>query len=236
MKEKILLLHGWNWRNYTKITDSKDAWDNRKEFVKKLEEYYEVYKLNFPGFCSSPEPGNKGWKLEDYAKYVKDYLNSNNLQVDYILGYSFGGAVAVKYSLLYDKNQKIILVSPAITRDKGKSKNMIKTPKFMRPIRNKLRDLYLIHIVKNNYMIHGTKFLNESYQNIVREELLEKLETLNPLNIKIIYGSEDEMVNPKYVIQNISDNFKNRIFVIDGGTHDIANTNPDDIIDIINNR
>ena len=57
------------------------------------------------------------------------------MQVDYILGYSFGGAVAVKYSLLYDKNQKIILVSPAITRDKGKSKNMIKTPKFMRPIR-----------------------------------------------------------------------------------------------------
>ena len=85
-------------------------------------------------------------------------------------------------------------------------------------------------------MIHRKKILNETYQNIVREELLEKLETLNPLNIKIIYGSEDEMVNPKYVIQNISDNFKNRIFVIDGGTHDIANTNPDDIIDIIKNR
>ncbi len=153
MKKRILLLHGWNWRNYTKLTKSNDAWNNRIDFVKKLESIFEVYKLNFPGFCGEPEP-KKSWNLDDYAKYVKEYLDKNNLKVDYILGYSFGGAVALKYNNLYDKKQKLLLISPAITRNATKSKKMIKTPKFMQGLRNKLRDLYLIHIVKNPYMIN----------------------------------------------------------------------------------
>ena len=135
MKKKILLLHGWNWRNYTNLTKSKDAWDNRKKFVQKLESKYEVYKLNFPGFCGEPEPREE-WKLEDYANFVKEYLEKNKMKVDYILGYSFGGAVAITYNHLYDPKQKLILISPAITRNADKSRKMIKTPKFMQKARN----------------------------------------------------------------------------------------------------
>ena len=232
MKKKILLLHGWNWKNYTALTKSKDAWDNRKDFVDKLSEKYDVYKLNFPGFCGEPEPEN-GWALPDYANFVKEYIEKNDIKPDYILGYSFGGAVAIEYNLLFDNNQKLLLISPAITRNKEKSKNMIQTPKFMQPLRNRIRDFYLIHIIKNNYMVNGTKFLNESYQNIVRVELLEELDKIDPKNLKIIYGSLDKQVNPSYVINNINPKFKDRISVIEGGAHDIATTNAEDIISII---
>lgn len=232
MKKKILLLHGWNWKNYTSLTESKDVWNNRKEFVDKLSEKYDVYKLTFPGFCGEPEP-ERAWKLSDFANYVKEYLDKNNIKPDYILGYSFGGAVAIEYNLLFDNSQKLLLVSPAITRNKEKSKHIIQTPKFMQPLRNRLRDFYLVHIIKNNYMINGTKFLNETYQNIVRVELLDELEKIDPKNIKIIYGSIDKQVNPSYVINNINPKFKDSIKVIEGGTHDIANTNADDIISII---
>lgn len=234
MKKKILLLHGWNWKNYTSMTNSKDAWENRKDFVNALGKEYDVYKINFPGFCGEKEP-NKPFNLEDYANYVKNYLQNNSLKVDYILGYSFGGAVALKYHLLYDKNQKIILVSPAITRNKTKSKNMIKTPGFMQKLRIVLRDWYLKHIIKNPYMMHGTKFLNASYQNIVREELIDDLEKINPNMLKIIYGLDDDQVNPNLVINNVSNDIKKRIAIIDGGGHDIANTHKEKIIEIIDN-
>lgn len=233
MKKKILLLHGWNWKNYTKLTKSKDAWNNRIKFIQALQSHYEVYRLNFPGFCGEPEP-DKAWNLDDYAKFVKDYLEKNKLKVDYILGYSFGGAVAVTYNSLYDKNQKLILISPAIVRNANKSKKIFKTPAFMQKIRNSMRDLYLKHIVKNPYMINGTKFLNQTYQIIVRVELLDTLKHMNPDMINIIYGSLDNQVNPLYVYNNVSNKFKKRISIIDGGGHDIANTHTDEIISIIN--
>lgn len=232
--KKILLLHGWNYRNYSSLTDETDAWHNRAEFVKILSEDYEVYKLNFPGFCCSDEPNDKsGWTLDDYALFVNDFINKNNVKPDYILGYSFGGAVAIKYVVKYDLNQKVILISPAIVRDKNNSKTYMKTPKVFDPIRNFIRDFYLINIAKNNYMVHGTKFLRNSYQNIVREELLEELIKIDPKNIKIVYGSDDKMVNPKYVLENIPQNYKKCIDIIDGGGHDIANTHAREIKKII---
>ena len=141
--KKILLLHGWNYRNYSKLTDQKDAWHNREEFVSLLSKYFDVYKVNFPGFCGEEEP-KKSWNLEDYARYIKDYIDNNDLKFDYILGYSFGGAAAIIYNRIYDNNQKLILVSPAISRNYKKSKKFIKTPSLFNPIRNFIRDFYLI--------------------------------------------------------------------------------------------
>lgn len=34
--KNILLLHGWNYKNYTGMTTSKDAWHNRENLVKEL--------------------------------------------------------------------------------------------------------------------------------------------------------------------------------------------------------
>lgn len=230
--KKILLLHGWNYRNYTSMTGELDAWHNRSSFVSNLEKKYEVYKLNFPGFCGEKEP-TQAWELKDFAKYVKEYLDSNNLKPDYILGYSFGGAVAVTYNKQFNNNQKLILISPAIIRNYKKSASFIKTPNFLNPIRNKMRDFYLIHKVKTNEMVHGTKFLRATYQNIVRVELIDELESINPEYLTIIYGEKDTMVNPKKVLESVNENLKKRIYLIKDGGHDIANTNTKEIMSII---
>lgn len=230
--EKILLLHGWNYRNYTSQTKEKDSWHNRTKLVNELEKKYKVYKINFPGFCGEKEP-KQAWTLTDYAKYVHTYLEENNLKVDYILGYSFGGAVAITYNRLYDNNQKLILISPAIIRNYKKSSNFIKTPKILNPLRNKIRDFYLIHKVKTNEMVYGTKFLRATYQNIVRVELLDEVEKIDKTKLKIIYGEKDTMVNPNRVLENINKKYKDRIFLIKDGGHDIANTHVKEIMEII---
>ena len=231
--KKILLLHGWDYDNYTSRTEKTDAWHNREKFVKELQKHYEIYKLNFPGFCGQKEPSH-AWNINDYAQYVSDYLIKNNLTIDYILGYSFGGAVALTYNLNHNNNQKLILISPAIIRNFGKSKKFIKTPKLLTPIRNKLRDLYVIYILKTEEMKYGTKFLRQSYQNIVRIELLDSLTKIKPEILNIIYGSNDDMVNPNHVIESVQYNYKKCIKVIEDGNHDIANTHTEKLVKIIN--
>lgn len=235
MKKNILLLHGWNYRNYSSKTNETDAWHNRKKLVEALEKKYNIYKVNFPGFCQTKEPNVKMWTLSDYASYINSYITDNSLEIDYILGYSFGGAVAITYNRLYKNDQKLILISPAIVRENKKSKSFFKTPNFLNPIRNKIRDLYLIHMVKTNEMVYGTKFLRNSYQSIVRVDLLDNLEKIDPKLVNVIYGKDDEMVKPNYVVANVSSKYKKCFHLIKGGKHDIGNTHVDEIMQIINN-
>jgi len=224
MKKRMLLLHGWNYLNYTKMTNEKDAWHNRKKLVDELSKYYEIVKINFPGFCGEKEP-KRAWNLDDYANYIDDFVKNNN--IDIVLGYSFGGAVAVHYSYKYNKKMNLVLVSPAIVRKTKKSKKFVKTPKFLNFIRNKLRNLYTIYVTKTNEMRYGSKFLQNTYQNIVRVDLTNELLSLNKNNVLVIYGKNDEQVK---VIENKKLNVK----VIEKGMHDIGNTNTNEIVEFIN--
>ena len=231
--KKILLIHGWNYRNYTSQTNEKDAWHNRQRLVELLSKEYEVYKLNLPGFCGEKEP-KKSWDLNDYAKYIKNYLEKNKLKVDYILGYSLGGAVAVTYKLKYGKNEKLILVSPAIIRNNNNSKKFVKTPKILDKLRSFLRNQYIIHVVKTPEMVYGTKFLRDTYQIIVREDLRDSVLKIKSQDLLIIYGEKDDMVNPKGVINYLPKEYEKRIKLIINGDHNIGQSHYEEIVKIIN--
>ena len=231
--KNILLIHGWDYDNYYGRT-TNEAWNNRLKFIKELEKYYKVYYPSLPGFGKTKEPNVKEWNLDDFANYINEYIKENNIKVDYILGYSFGGAVAVRYKKLFNKNIKEILCSPALIRNENNSKKFIKTPKLLNPIRKWIRDIYLIKKVKVKEMVYDTKFLRNTYQNIVRIKMLDELELFNPKDFQLIYGSKDDMVNPNKVLSTVNSNFKERIAIINGGGHDIANTHTKDVIDIIN--
>ena len=230
----ILLIHGWDYDNYYGRT-TDEAWNNRMKFIKELEKHYKVYYPSLPGFGKTKEPNVKAWNLDDFANYINEYIEENDIQVDYILGYSFGGAVAVRYKKMFNENIKEILCSPALIRNENNSKKFVKTPKFLDPIRNWLRDIYLIKKVKVKEMVYGTKFLRNTYQNIVRIKMLDELEQFDPKDFQLIYGSKDDMVNPNKVLSTVNSNFKERIAIINGGGHDIANTHTKEVIDIINN-
>lgn len=230
--KKILLIHGWDYDNYYGRID-KEAWHNRTKFVNELEKCFEIRKPDLPGFGLQKEPNVKKYTIEDYADYIHDYIVKNDFYPDYILGYSFGGAVAVTYLEKYG-DVKLILVSPALIRNHDNSKSFIKTPKILSPIRNCIRDFYLIHKVKVPEMVYGTKFLRNTYQSIVRIELADTLKDFNIEDYIIIYGENDNMVDPDRMLKLANPNIKNRIHLITGGGHDIANTHTKELVDIIN--
>lgn len=226
----ILLIHGWGYQSYNRF-NKDDVWQDRKKFIDKLSKEFKIIKLNLPGFGGTKEPKEKYWTLDNYANYVNDFLKDK--KVDYILGYSFGGAVAVSYKLKYQTKIKLILVAPAINRKYQKTYNFSKTPKLFDNIRKHLRNMYLIYIVKNNFMKYGTKFLRETYQNIVRIDLTNKIIQIKPNEIGFIYGDQDEMVNPQKTIMELPKEYQKRIKLIKNGKHDIANSHPDKIVSLI---
>ncbi|MGV8131098.1 MAG: alpha/beta fold hydrolase [Candidatus Pacearchaeota archaeon] len=222
--KKIILIHGWSFKNYTKF-GNKDAWDNRKDFVESLATEFEIHKLNLPGFCGALEPAN-AWDIDDFVTFFENYLHKHNISPDYVLGYSFGAAIAVRWKEKLHKSAKLILVSPAIiraytTRKYGLSKLKKYIPKNILKL---VRNIYL-HYLRNEYYTEATPFLKGTYLNIVKADLTNELFKIHPKDVLIIFGSNDT-ATPSSLLRDRITNPKllKRIKIIAEGTHDIANS------------
>ncbi|MBK8296864.1 MAG: alpha/beta hydrolase [Saprospiraceae bacterium] len=234
--ENVFLIHGWNYTNYSKY-GCKDAWSNRNDFIIELSKYFNVIKLNLPGFCGEPEPP-KDWNLEDYADFFEQFILKSRIKPDYVLGYSFGGAVAIKWKLNYHNNSKIILVSPAITRayKERKETKYLTIGKKLVPlfISKYLRHIYLKFIIKNSFYLQGTKFLRNSYLNIVKIDLADELIKIPNDKILLIFGEKDSATPPQVFKSRIGKGkVLDNLHIIEGGGHDIATTNYEQIVEII---
>ena len=82
-------------------------------------------------------------------------------------------------------------------------------------------------------MRYGTKFLRNSYQLIVREDLRKELFSINSKEIKLIYGSKDTAVAPNIIKESTPKSYKS-IYMINGANHDnIITDYVDELIKII---
>lgn len=224
---KMLLIHGWDYKHYSALAQSIDVWDNRREFVNRLQNLFNIKIITLPGFCGEQEP-KAPWKLEDFADFVEQKLQDDNFDPDYILGYSFGGAVALTHKLKYNKS-KIILVSPAISRkyqQESAAHNKLKYFINFLPCKLKelARDQYISKVLKNPFYANGTNFLKKTYLNIVNIDMSEELKKLPPHDFKIIFGEKDTATPPQILLNKISE-IRHNVVVLKNGTHDIANTN-----------
>ncbi|MBP3346563.1 MAG: alpha/beta hydrolase [Alphaproteobacteria bacterium] len=233
--QKLVLIHGWDYKHYSSMTPSKDVWDNRRKLVDGLQKLFDIKIITLPGFCGEREP-NSPWKLEDFADFVEQKLQKDNFNPDYILGYSFGGAVALTHKLKYNKN-KIILVSPAISRKyRPESAAHNKLKYFINVLPCKLKELvkdqYISKVLKNPFYAKGTNFLKKTYLNIVGIDMSAELKKLSTDDFKIIFGEKDTATPPQILLDKIPNIDKN-IVILRDGTHDIANTNTNELINEI---
>ncbi|PIP25191.1 MAG: hypothetical protein COX34_00095, partial [Candidatus Nealsonbacteria bacterium CG23_combo_of_CG06-09_8_20_14_all_36_12] len=114
----ILILHGWGW------PVSVHQWIRVKELLEK--EKFKVIVPDLPGFGENPPP-SQPWTISDYAEWVKDFCEKNEISQFFLLGHSFGGSVAAKFSVKYpEKVRKLILVDSAGIRRKRLKKELLK--------------------------------------------------------------------------------------------------------------
>jgi len=233
MLSDAILIHGWdpNFYNSKIKNGSPDgiAWSHRSEFIEELSKRYNLKYYNLPGFAGTPEPDMKEYDVEDYSKDFAKWKKINSPNAKLIIGYSFGGAVALVNKALMKDPTPTILISPAIMRGESMKSEIGGGIKKFVPniIENQLKHLY--QLLMSRYYREGTPFLRKTYNIIVRRDLRYLLDKINPNELLLIYGENDTDTSWK-LVEKIA--IKNSIghHIIQNGQHNIGQTNPIEII------
>ena len=98
----ILLLHGWGQN----IEMMKPIGDN-------FSDKFRITILDFPGFGESEEP-KEPWTIEKYVKLLEEFTKKLDIKKPIVIGHSFGGRVAIKYSARNLIDKLVLFGSPCI--------------------------------------------------------------------------------------------------------------------------
>ena len=104
----VLILHGWGVGSKT--------WARVKDILEGRG--YKVYAPDLPGFGENI-PLAKPWSIDDYVDWIKSYCEKNGLSRFFLLGHSFGGGLAVKFTNNFPEQvESLVLVAPKLHRQK----------------------------------------------------------------------------------------------------------------------
>ncbi len=175
----LLILHGWG--------SSSEKWQKIGELL--VQKGVKVIIPDLPGFGKSEEP-QKAWNLDQYCDFVEEFIKILNLDKFYLLGHSFGGSLAVKFSLQHpEKVAKLFLVSAACIRKKSLKNKLFKfISRFF-----KIKPLFLRKFFyrKSDYLsVKGV--MKEIYLKVIEEDLSDVLEKVKVPAI-IIWGAKDKI-------------------------------------------
>lgn len=113
-KPLLLFIHGWPMSLVTFKTIDPFV------FINELAKYFYVVIPQLPGFFSS-EPPKDLWNVEDYARFVHQFVKKLNLDRPIVMGKSFGGGVAAMLAYKYPADvNKLILVDSATLPERNK--------------------------------------------------------------------------------------------------------------------
>ena len=111
----FLLLHGWG--------SNSERWEKFAGIL--VEKGFQVIVPDLPGFGKSDQLSHI-WTTNDYTNWVEEFIEKLNLTEFYVMGHSFGGALACKFSIKYpQKVKKLFLVSSAAVRKHTNKKEIL---------------------------------------------------------------------------------------------------------------
>ncbi len=76
-----------------------------------LARHFRVIVPDLPGFGKSDFPGAQ-WDYSDYAGCLKRFLDCHGVAVDYLVGYSLGGGIALRLAPQLPSLKRLVLLSP----------------------------------------------------------------------------------------------------------------------------
>lgn len=176
----IVLLHGWG-QNIEMMRMLGDP----------FKEKYRIIILDFPGFGLSEEP-KEVIGVDGYTCILEKLLNKLNIKNPILIGHSFGGRVAVKFSSRNDVS-KVILLSPAL-RGHDKKGLRVKLLKIMKkvPLLKELESWAKNHIGSRDYKA-ASPMMKQVLVKTVNEDLSFDAKKIN-VPVILIYGDLDSEV------------------------------------------
>lgn len=157
---------------------------------------------DLPGFGKS-SPLKEAWSVENYVNWVKEYCRENNLSQFFLLGHSFGGAIAFSYALMFPHDvKKLLLVGPAIIRvNDWKDEIMAKIAKIVNkfpflPFYSQMRRAFYRFFVKSDYPgLEGP--MRGTYLKVVKQDFSNQLSSIS-VPTTLIWGDKDDITPFKY--------------------------------------
>jgi pimeloyl-ACP methyl ester carboxylesterase len=204
----FLILHGWG--------SGSDRWIKEAEIIS--EKGFQVIIPDLPGFGESGKL-DRPWRVNDYLKWLEDFTTDLKIQDFYVLGYSFGGAVAAKMAVKYPQRvQKLFLVASAVIRKKTTKKSFSeKIAKFIKlfyflPFYVFFRKVVYKFIIRKSDYVYTEGVMKETYLNVVSDDVSYKLSFIKVPTV-IIWGDKDQSV-PISDAHIINEKIKNSKLVI----------------------
>ncbi len=225
----ILFLHGWQ--------DDLHAFDVLAAF---LSQKNRIVRLDFPGFGRSETPA-EAWDLDDYVRFVSDFIKKLDIQVDVLVGHSFGGRIVMKGIAMEKlRARKLVLIGSAGIARRRTIRNMILW------VLAKLGWLIISvpplvfwreKIRKQAYGLIGSDYsdagmLKETFLNIISENLGEYAKKIT-IPTLLIWGADDTET-PLFDGERLSRLIHNsKLKVIDGAGHFVHREKPEEVAHLI---
>lgn len=217
----MLMLHGW-----------KDTLHTFDAITAQLSDHYRIVRLDMPGFGESDMP-DPTWRLDDYVDFVEAFVGKLNLQVDTLVGHSFGGRVIIKgVSRNVFAPRRIVLIAAAGVAERKAGRGALlkmvakvgKLATLPLPLgmRQKIRRR-LYTSIGSDY--HASGRLKDIFLNVVEENLTACAPVITMPTL-LIWGERDTQTP-------LSDGKKlhhlirgSRIETISGATHFVHQEHP----------
>ncbi len=182
--QDVILMHGWG-QNI----------DMMMPLHQHLQKTHRVWTIDFPGFGQSEAP-KVPYDVDDYARFIHEFVTQMNIQSPILMGHSFGGRVAIVYANMFETS-KVVLMDAAGIRPKRTwayytrvytykiSKRLVSLPFFRR---------YQKHLM-NKAGSRDYRALSEemkkTFVKVVNQDLTPLLSTMHQPTL-IIWGAKDE--------------------------------------------
>lgn len=189
----ILVLHGWG--------DDSRSWAG---FSKSLCCQWQVVTVDLPGFGATQSP-DSAWGLDEYARFVSEFLAKVAISPFAVVGHSNGGAIAIRGLKHGDITaDKLVLLASAGIRGeyKGKLKALRMAAKTAKVLVAPLPKGAKSRLRKKAYKKIGSdmlvaEHLQGTFKKIVGDDVRKDARQL-ALPALIIYGENDEQTPPAY--------------------------------------
>jgi len=219
----LLILHGWgsksaNWKKVAEMLIGRGV---------------KVIIPDLPGFGES-QPPKTVWGLDDYADFVRKFSKKTNLKDFYLLGHSFGGAVAVKYAINFPP-KKLFLVSAACFRKSSFRKRTLRLLAKLFKVFSFIpyaRKAFYKFIVKRSDYPYAQGVMKQIYLEAIKQDIGNILDLIKVPTV-IIWGDKDK-VTPLVQAHLIKDKIKNsKLNIIPNADHDLNYRNSTELADLI---
>lgn len=217
----ILLLHGWG-QNIEMMKPIGDNFCDR----------FRITILDFPGFGQSDEPKEK-WTIEKYVRMLELFAEKLNIKKPIVIGHSFGGRVAIKFSSRNPIDKLVLFGSPCIRIQENLSLSVKILKKLKKlPGLNGIGEYMKKFIGSRDYKA-ASPIMRQTLVEVVNEDLSKYAREIDAPTL-LIWGLNDEEA-PLSDAKELEKIMLDAALITMPGTHYAYLENLGQVVSILNN-